>query len=193
MSGNGLRRRGRPKGCGVGKKTSYKESIKAHTAYDKGIMESPRFVKFGRYLVNNHKLTKDDILTLKQPSGGMLVEFPSVRVSKGLATVIKKMIGGGVPSYNELNGLSEPEKVYLHKISSKANILDKFSIPAPSKDQQEKDIHEFEVLKGEIMAGNDSKELIKKFKLHLMKLSKNGSLPKKEVSEIMEELLQLGF
>jgi hypothetical protein len=156
-------------------------------------MESPRFVKFGRYLINNHKLTKDDILTLKQPSGGMLVEFPSVRISKGLATVIKKMIGGGVPSYNELNGLSEPEKVYLHKISSKANILDKFSIPAPSKDQQEKDIHEFEVLKGEIMAGNDSKELIKKFKLHLMKLSKNGSLPKKEVSEIMEELLQLGF
>ena len=193
ISGNGLRRKGRPKGCGVGKKTSYKESIKAHTAYDKGVMESPRFVKFGRYLVNNHKLTKDDILTLKQPSGGMLVEFPSVRVSKGLATVIKKMIGGGVPSYNELNGLSEPEKVYLHKISSKANILDKFSIPAPSKDQQEKDIHEFEVLKGEIMAGNDSKELIKKFKLHLMKLSKNGSLPKKEVSEIMEELLQLGF
>jgi len=193
MSGHGLRRRGRPKGCGVGKKTSYTESVKAHTAYDKGVMESPRFVKFGRYLVNTHKLNKDDILALKQPSGATLVDFPSVRISKNLSNVVKKMIGGGVPSYNELNGLSEPEKVYLHKISSKANILDKFSIPAPSKDQQEKDIHEFEVLKGEIMAGNDSKELIKKFKLHLIKLSKNGSLPKKEVAEIMEELLQLGF
>ena len=192
-SGNGLRRKGRPKGCGVGKKTSYSESVKAHTAYDKGVMESPRFVKFGRYLVNSHKLNKDDILALKQPSGATLVDFPSVRISKNLSNVVKKMIGGGVPSYNELNGLSEPEKIYLHKISSKANILDKFSIPAPSKDQQEKDIHEFEVLKGEIMAGNDSKELIKKFKLHLIKLSKNGSLPKKEVAEIMEELLQLGF
>jgi len=192
-SGHGLRRRGRPKGCGVGKRTSYTESVKAHTAYDKGVMESPRFVKFGRYLVNSHKLNKDDILALKQPSGATLVDFPSVRISKNLSNVVKKMIGGGVPSYNELNGLSEPEKVYLHKISSKANILDKFSIPAPSKDQQEKDIHEFEVLKGEIMAGNDSKELIKKFKLHLIKLSKNGSLPKKEVAEIMEELLQLGF
>jgi len=193
ISGHGLRRRGRPKGCGVGKRTSYTESVKAHTAYDKGVMESPRFVKFGRYLVNTHKLNKDDILALKQPSGATLVDFPSVRISKNLSNVVKKMIGGGVPSYNELNGLSEPEKVYLHKISSKANILDKFSIPAPSKDQQEKDIHEFEVLKGEIMAGNDSKELIKKFKLHLIKLSKNGSLPKKEVAEIMEELLQLGF
>jgi hypothetical protein len=48
-------------------------------------------------------------------------------------------------------------------------------------------------MKGEIMAGNDSKDLIKKFKVHLIKLSKMGSLPKKEVSEIMEELIEMGY
>jgi hypothetical protein len=192
MSGNGImKRRGRPRGCGIVKQKPYSESVKAHVSYDKGIMESPRFVKFGKYLINNHKLNNDDIFALKQPSGGALQEFPSVRLSKHLSNVIKKMVGGGVPSYNDLNGLSEPEKAYLHKVSTRSNIVDKFSIPAPSKDQYEKDIHEFEVLKGEIMAGNDSKELIKKFKLHLMKLSKMGSLPKREVSEVMEELLQI--
>jgi hypothetical protein len=194
MSGNGFtKRRGRPRGCGIVKQKPYSESVKAHVSYDKGIMESPRFVKFGKYLINNHKLNNDDIFALKQPSGGALQEFPSVRLSKQLSNVIKKMVGGGVPSYNDLNGLSEPEKAYLHKVSTRSNIVDKFSIPAPSKDQYEKDIHEFEVLKGEIMAGNDSKELIKKFKLHLMKLSKMGSLPKREVSEVMEELLQMGY
>jgi hypothetical protein len=187
------KRRGRPKGCGIVKQKPYSESVKAHVSYDKGIMESPRFVKFGKYLINNHKLNNDDIFALKQPSGGALQEFPSVRLSKQLSNVIKKMVGGGVPSYNDLNGLSEPEKAYLHKVSTRSNIVDKFSIPAPSKDQYEKDIHEFEVLKGEIMAGNDSKELIKKFKLHLMKLSKMGSLPKREVSDVMEELLQMGY
>lgn len=193
-SGSGFKkRRGRPRGCGIVKQKPYSESVKAHVSYDKGIMESPRFVKFGKYLINNHKLNNDDIFALKQPSGGALHEFPSVRLSKHLSNVIKKMVGGGVPSYNDLNGLSEPEKAYLHKVSTRSNIVDKFSIPAPSKDQYEKDIHEFEVLKGEIMAGNDSKELIKKFKLHLMKLSKMGSLPKREVSEVMEELLQMGY
>ena len=54
------------------------------------------------------------------------------------------------------------------------------------------DIHEFEVMKGEIMAGNDNKELIKKFKTHILRLSREGTLPKKEVSEIMEILLELG-
>jgi len=192
-SGNGLRRRGRPRGCGIVKQKPYSESVKAHTSYDKGIMESPRFVKFGKYLVNNHKLNNDDMFALKHPSGGTIQEFPSVRLSKHLSNVIKKMVGGGVPSYNDLNNLSEPEKIYLHKVAKRSNIVDKFSIPAPDKDQQEKDIHEFEVLKGEIMAGNDSKELIKKFKLHLMKLSKMGALPKKEVSEVMEELIQMGY
>lgn len=193
-SGSGFKKgRGRPRGCGIVKQKPYSESVKAHVSYDKGIMESPRFVKFGKYLINNHKLNNDDIFALKQPSGGALQEFPSVRLSKQLSNVIKKMVGGGVPSYNDLNGLSEPEKAYLHKVSTRSNIVDKFSIPAPSKDQYEKDIHEFEVLKGEIMAGNDSKELIKKFKLHLMKLSKMGSLPKREVSDVMEELLQMGY
>jgi hypothetical protein len=43
------------------------------------------------------------------------------------------------------------------------------------------------------MAGNDSKELIKKFKLLIIKLSKNGTIPKREAMEVMEELLILGY
>jgi hypothetical protein len=71
--------------------------------------------------------------------------------------------------------------------------MDKLSIPTPSKDQLEKDIHQFEVMKGEILAGNDSTETIKKFKLILLKLSRNGSIPKREANEIMEDLISLGY
>jgi len=102
------------------------------------------------------------------------------------------MLGGAIPTYSDISKLSEPEKAYLHKVSQKSNILDKFDIPAPSKDNQDKDVHQFEVMRGEIMAGNDSKELIKKFKIHILKLSRNGTLPKREVQEILEELLELG-
>ena len=194
MKGIGMKKtRGRPKGCGISKPKTYKESVKANTSLEKGIHESPRFVKFGKYLVNMHKLNNEDIFALKRPSGGNIVELPSTRLSKNMTGVIKKMVGGSVPSYAELSKLSDQEKAYLQKVASKSNILDKFSIPTPSKDQQEKDIHQFEVMKGEIIAGNDSKELIKKFKLHLVKLSKNGTLPKREVQEVMEELLELGY
>lgn len=194
MKGVGMKKsRGRPKGSGIAKPKNYKESVKANTSLEHGIQESPRFVKFGKYLVNMHKLNNEDIFALKRPSGANIVELPSTRLSKNMAGVIKKMVGGSIPTYGELSKLSDQEKAYLQKVASKSNILDKFSIPTPSKDQQEKDIHEFEVMKGEIMAGNDSKELIKKFKLQLVKLSKNGTLPKREVQEVMEELLELGY
>ena len=71
--------------------------------------------------------------------------------------------------------------------------MDKLSVPTPSKDSMEQDVHSFNVMKGEILAGNDSSVLIKKFKLLLLKLSKNGSLPKRECQEIMEDLIQLGY
>lgn len=185
--------RGRPKGSGIGARKTFKEIVKANYEPTKGIDEGPRYIKFGKYLINMKKLNNEETLSLKRPSGGNIVEIPSTKLSKNLSAVIKKMVGGSVPTYSDISKLSEPEKHYLHKVSKQSNILDKFDIPAPSKDHLEKDIHQFEVMKGEIMAGNDNKELIKKFKVHIMKLSKNGTLPKREVTEILEDLLELGF
>ena len=194
-SGSGIiKRRGRPKGSGIKQpKKKYKDIVKSSVSYDKGISETPRFVKFGRYLINMHKLNNEDILAIQRPSGSNISEIPSTKLSKNMSSVIKKMVGGSIPTYSDINNLSESEKAYLHKVSKASNILEKFDIPAPSKDSLEKDIHQFEVMKGEIMAGNDNKDLIKKFKLHIIKLSKNGTLNKKDVSEILEELLMLGY
>lgn len=192
LTGSGLlKRKGRPKGSGIVK--PYNQSVVQHTAFDKGIESSPRFVKFGNYLINLRKLHNEDILALKTGKGFSVQDIPSKRISKNLSGIIKKMIGGGVLSFTEVNSLSEPEKVFLHKVAKKSNIQDKFTIPAPSMEKRDKDIHDFEVMKGEILAGNDSRDLVKKFKVHILRLSREGALPKKEVSEIMEDLLELGI
>jgi hypothetical protein len=179
------KRRGRPKGSGI----SFKDNID----HAKGIQPVKKYHPFGKYFVNSHKLNNGNVLSIKSKSGTNVREYPSRTVSHHLGKVIKTIVGGGVPSYNDMEKLSNDEKDYLYKISKRAEFADKISIPTPSKDQQEKDIHEFEVCKGEIMAGNDSKELIKKFKLLIIKLSKNGTIPKREAMEVMEELLILGY
>jgi hypothetical protein len=190
--GNGFkRRRGRPKGSGMIK--PYSQTVLENLDLTKGIEPSSKFIKFGKYLLNSHKLKKDNTFSLKHISGGNIIDIPSQRLTEDLGKVIKTIVGGGNPSYNELNKLNESEKNYLHKICSKSNILDKVSIPTPSKDSEEKEIHNFEVMRGEIMSGNDSPELIKKFKLLIIKLQKNNSLPKKEVYEILEDLNSLGY
>lgn len=194
IRGYGLKKgRGRPKGRakGSGITKPYAEVVKSKADYEQGIQESPRFVKFGRYLVNQ-KMLGDGIFSIKSVGGYRVPDVPATRLSKPLQGVITKMIKGGNLSYDELNTLTEPEKVFLHKVSKKSNIIDKFSIPTPSMDTKDKDIHDFEVMKGEILAGNDNKDLVKKFKSHILKLSREEILPKKEVSEIMEILLELG-
>lgn len=184
------RKRGRPKGTGL--KKQFKEYVNENSDKIKGIQPEKRYISFGKYLINNNKLN-DNIISIKRPSGANIIEIPSSRVSNNLANVFKKIVGGKIPTFNELSDLTEEEKLYLHKVAKKSEIEDKFSIPAPSKDKQDKDIHNFEVMKGEIMSGNDSKELIKNFKLLLIKLSKNRTLPKNQVQEIMHELLELGY
>ena len=54
-------------------------------------------------------------------------------------------------------------------------------------------IDQFEVLKGEIMAGNDNKDLVKKFKIMILKLSNSQMLPKAQVRELLVDLASMGF
>ena len=186
-SGSGIgRRRGRPKGSGLVK------PLHERIDHTKGIKQGATHIPFGKYILNKNKLD-DDIFYFKHSKGSGIKGYPASKISKNLSRVIKTIIGGGVPAFEELNNLSQDEKTYLHKVSKKAGITDKLSIPTPSKDQQEKDIHQFEVMKGEILAGNDSTETIKKFKLILLKLSRNGTIPKREANEVMEDLISLGY
>ena len=185
--GQGLKkRRGRPKGCGI------KKTFDDYKDLDAGVKSKTPFISFGKHFINNNKL-QDGIISLRHKSGAGLPNLPSRKVSPNLSSIIKTIVGGGMPSYNDVDKLSDEEKNYLHQISKKSDLTQMLAIPSPSKDKMEKDFNQFEIMKGELMAGNDSKDLIKKFKVLLLKLVNTGQLPKQQVQEIMTELLEMGY
>lgn len=186
-TGNGLRkRRGRPKGTG------FKQNIETHIDTQKGIQPDFRFSKFGKYLIRNDHLM-DNKVSIRTGKGLNIAGLPSTKTNPKVITIIKKIIGGALPTFDEMNKLSEEEKRYLHDISKRANILEKLNIPTPSKDKEEKDFNEFEILRGEIMAGNDNKDMVRKFKGYLLKFSKSGQLPKQQVNEILQDMLDMNL
>jgi hypothetical protein len=63
----------------------------------------------------------------------------------------------------------------------------------PFKEKENEDMNKFEILRGEIEAGNDNPKLVKEMKVLLMKLTKAGYLSRKEALETIEELTSLGF
>jgi hypothetical protein len=180
-------------GRGIYKKKRY-DTINKMTDidYSKGIKQSPKWVPFGRFVINTGKLN-DDIISVKRPAGSGISGFKAMRVNRRLSNVIRKIVGNGNPSFEELNALESDERDYLYKLARSSDLLDKLNIPTPTKDEEEKDIHQFEIMKGQIMSGNNSTDLIKKFKTLLMKLMKKGLIPKSQAKDILLDLTEEGY
>jgi len=165
------------RGRGVGRKVE---------SYDK-----PKpYKQFGRHLIHRHKL-EDGIMMIKYPSGAKHPEMPTQRISEDLTKVLKEMADGKMPQYHHFQGLGLKDKELLHNVVRHTQFKD-LQVPPPNKEALDKELDRFEILKGEIEAGNDNKELIREFKVMLMKFMRQGRIPKAQVNEIMEHLLLMG-
>jgi hypothetical protein len=153
--------------------------------------EKPKpYRQFGRHLIHRHKL-EDGILMLKYPSGARIKELPTQKVGEDLTRVLKEMSDGRMPQYHHFQGLGIKDKELLHSIVRHTQFQN-LEVPPPDKDAMDKELNRFDILRGEIEAGNDNRELIKEFKVMLLKFMRQGRIPKTQVKEIMEELLMMG-
>ena len=155
-------------------------------------IQQTKHVPFGRYVLDTHQLQQDKI-AMKQPCGASINGFPTTRVSKDLGNVVRIIVGKGMPSFDEINELTNEDKEFLHRLAKQARILDRLTIPTPSKTEQQKEINEFLIMKGEILSGNDNVNLIKRFKLSILKLCNKDMLPKKQAQELLMDLASLGY
>ena len=153
------------------------------------ISPTETYIPFGKFILNQHRLN-DDILMMRYAKGGYIKQIPTKKVSKAFIKVMKSMIDKKNPSYDEIKNLNESEKEQLYKIVRYAKLEDQFEVPSPEID---KDNNQFEIMKGEILAGNDSKQMIKDFKLLLLKLMNNQRIPRKEAQELLTDLATMGY
>lgn len=152
------------------------------------------YAKLGRYLVHKHRL-RDNQLIMRTAKGGQIVGLPSMTISPKLGKMISRIVGGrGFPSHDELTEMCDSDKDILYKIfkMSKAEGLE--SLPKSTlKNKQERDFNEFTIAKGQILAGNNSPELVKNFKTLLIRLMNDGQIVRKEGHDILMDLTAMGF
>jgi len=158
--------------------------------WEQGIKPEPSYVPFGRHFINKFRL-KDNILMLRTMKGGTILSVPTQRVSKNLSKVLGKIVGGATPAFDDLNELSDDDKALLFKMSKTSKVGESLSVPNPDKLKQEREDRRFELLKGQIMAGQDNKDAVKEFKLLLIKMMNNGRIPKAQAMDILTELTLL--
>jgi hypothetical protein len=192
MGGNGIKRKPRM-GCGIVKK-NYNVLQDKDIDWKSGVSvpNSARYVPFGRYVINKRRLG-EGIISIRTPSGACLNDIKSERVSPNILSVVRTMLGGGSPTFEDIEKLNDDERNYIHRLASRASLTDRLSIPAPDKKKDEQDINQFEIMKGQIMAGNDSNKLHKDFKLLVMKLMEKKLLPKRQATDILFKMATLGY
>jgi len=190
--GNGLH--SKMKGKGLVEKP-YRQSI-AHLIdmEELGKVERPKmYVPFGRYFINRNRLNQDGILAFRTPSGNVIPNLSTEKVSSSMAKVMKSLIGGGMPEFDNISGLNEDEKDKLFHICKTCKV-DTPAVPKSfRKGVNEKEEDQFNILRGQIIAGNDSPVIAKEFKILLLKLMNSGRIPKRQANEILQELLILGY
>jgi len=185
--GLGGQTQGRIQGKGI-----KKGRVIPKVALNEGIQRTENYVPFGRYIIQRHRLA-DNTLMMRHKRGGAIIAFPTHKISTALSKIFKKLIKKEMPSYEEVGNLSKDEQGFLHKVIKHAQLEDQMRIPSPNKSEEEQQNDRFEILKGEISAGNDSPELIKEFKQLLFKFIQEGKIPRRQGHEILMDLTSLGF
>ena len=160
---------------------------------DKGIKRETSYMPLGKYVIHKQKL-RDNTLLMRTVKGGQIAELPQMSISPKLGKMLNKIINGhGFPSHNDLTEMEDSDKDILYKVfkMSKAEGIE--SIPKPNKTKDEAEFNRFTILKGQIIAGNNSKELIKEFKTLLVKLIHNDKILRKDGHTILLDLAALGY
>jgi len=187
MDGNGI---GKMLGTGFSQKIDkpYKQSIKH--LMDAPVERLKPYTQFGRYCINKVRLDGEGIMSFRRPSGNNVDKLKTEKLSKPLAKVLSKLVGKGLPSYEDIATLSEDEREKLHRICKECQV-DNPSVPK-MMGKGEAEEQRFNILRGEIVAGNDSPVIIKELKSLLLKFMHEDRIPRRQANEILHELLTLG-
>ena len=100
---------------------------------------------------------------------------------------MKQVIIGGTPSFEAIAALDTNDKELLHKIVRLSRV--ELSVPTPDLTKTQQDNHRFQLLRGQLLAGNSSQEIIKELKALLLKFIANGSIPKAQANAVLYELM----
>ena len=147
----------------------------------------------GSKLIHHDRLCHEHIVSLSHKCGAKDKNFPARKVNSTFANVLRDIINSKAPNFDELKSLSGDDNKYLHLILKTTKTHGYYSIPMPSKTDDDADFDRFQWCLGQIRAGNNNSDLVKELKLKLMKYRNEKRLPRSQVNDILYQLNDLGY
>ena len=176
---------------GVGLKYIQGKSVQGfrhHVIYGRGIQKSTaeRYREFGKYVIHIPSLKKS-ILNLKFKSRGFIPQIPNTLISEDFREMIENILENQRLPVHIFNKLSKNEQKLFEKVAQMAEIDDVLGIKVDNSENKEA-LKRFEILRGQLLAGNDNEEIRKELKAYILRFMNENIIPRKEGMNILMEM-----
>lgn len=165
--------------------------VKEEEVVGKGLkVSSPpnqqKYAEFGRYIIHVPSL-HENFLNLKYPSKGLTIhQLPRSKISNSLKNILIDALENKKLPAHKIKNLETDELRLLKKACDLSHIEHHIYIK-----QDEEELERFELLRGQVQAGNDNPDIIKELKMYLHKFLADGRIKRHDVNAIMYEIMSL--
>ena len=156
-----------------------------------GVVNHDPYITIGKYLVHKQHLLGGKLQVRSQVNHNQVYGFKSQNITNNIKDILLKLHKKEPISFKDVDKLNEEEKNQLYMIGKKLHVSELFDIPSTTKSNEDKLKDEFYLLRGSIMAGNNNPQLLRKFKIVLLKMKNNKLISLQEYNEILNIMLEL--
>lgn len=152
------------------------------------VKKTPAYKEFGKYAIHIPNLTENDKLVVKYKSLGGIPKFKPTQVSDLFRDFILDVFENGKPNKRVFNQLDEDERRLFEDISTGAGLWSSFGLKRTTTSQEEVDDKDFQLLKGEYLAGNNNPQVITALRRLTVKMINNGRMSRHQGHNLLMEL-----
>jgi len=148
------------------------------------------YIPIGKYKAHKTKLMGGQ-LQMRSNNNYQIHNLKTQNITKNIRDILLKLHKDEPIKFNDVDKLSTEEKDQLYNIGKQLHITQLFDIPSTLKNKEDKLKDEFMLLRGSIVAGNNNPDLLRKFKIVLLKKKNNKLISLQEYNEVFNILLEM--
>ena len=152
------------------------------------VKEQPSYKTFGKYVIHMGHLLDRNVANFKYPSLGSIPHIKPLTISEDYKEFIIDTIKDGKPNDRVFNKLPTEEQRHFERVVAGAGLVDTFKLKRNHTDQERKEAERFNLLRGEVLAGNNSDKVMKELRSLIVRFMNEGRIQQKEGTTMLLEL-----
>jgi hypothetical protein len=152
------------------------------------VRQQPSYKTFGKYVIHMGHLLDKNVANFKYPSLGSIPHIKPITISEDYREFIIDTLENGKPNDRVFNKLPTEEQRHFERVVAGAGLVDTFRLKRNHTEQERKEAERFNLLRGEVLAGNNSDKVMKELRSLIVRFMNEGRIQQKEGTTMLLEL-----